>query len=61
VDEVVLQLQKATGCDMNRNQHHDGSAHALAAPSAITARAKNAIAWRVFSREIRLQVEVDCD
>jgi len=61
MDEVVLQLQKATGCDIYKAIAIMMEAHAKG--RAVCYRGDRDECHRVAKilREIRLQVEVDCD
>ena len=61
MDEVVLQLQKATGCDIYKAIAIMMEAHAKG--RALCYRGDRDDCHRVAKilREIRLQVEVDCD
>lgn len=61
VDEVVLQIQKATGCDLEKAIEIMLEAHTRG--RAICFRGGREECHRVARvlREIRLQVEVDCD
>lgn len=61
VDEVVLQLQKATGCDLQKAATIMWEAHTTG--RAICYQGERDDCQRVarILREIRLQVEVDCD
>ena len=60
-DEVVLQLQKATGCDLDSAIRIMIQAHRTG--RAICYRGTRDDCQRVAGilRQIRLQVEVDCD
>lgn len=61
VDEVVLQLQKATGCDEHTAINITMEAHMRG--RAVCYQGSREECHRVarILREIRLQVEVDCD
>lgn len=61
MDEVVLQLQKATGCTVEKALEIMIEAHSKG--RAICHRGERDECQRVAKilREIRLQVEVDCD
>lgn len=61
MDEVVLQIQKATGCELERAVEIMLEAHAKG--RAVCFRGAREKCHRVANvlRQIRLQVEVDCD
>jgi len=60
-DEVVLQIQKATGCDLEKavlimlEAHYKGRAVCYHGGRAECQRVANVL------RQIRLQCEIDCD
>lgn len=61
VDEVTLQIMKATGCDVEKALEIMWEAHTQG--RAVCFRGEREKCHRVARvlREIRLQVEVDCD
>lgn len=61
VDEVVLQIQKATGCELHEAVEIMLEAHTKG--RAVCFRGEREECQRVARvlREIKLQVEVDCD
>ena len=61
MDEVVFQIQKATGCSLEKAEMHTIEAHVTG--RTIVFRGERERCRQVASvlREIRLQCEVDCD
>ena len=61
IDEVIFQVQKATGCDVYKAMAITVEAHEKG--RAVCYRGDRARCHKAASvlREIRLQVEVDCD
>jgi ATP-dependent Clp protease adaptor protein ClpS len=60
-DEVVLQLQKATGCDLEKALDIMLEAHAKGRAVCYKGRRDDCQKVCRILREIRLQCEIDCD
>lgn len=60
-DEVVLQIQKATGCDLEKAIDIMWEAHSKGRAICFHGERKECHRVARVLREIRLQAEVDCD